>query len=412
LLPTIGAAMIIVAGPETWVSTQILSRPVMVYLGLISYPLYLWHWPLLVYVNLAAPVDAEIRFLKLAAVAMAILFAIGTYRLLERPLRLRFTPQRLVSPLVVCVMVAAAIGAAVHARDGFPSRTAMFSNPFKPSPARSEGCMARYGLPSPEDAPPYCLETRSDKPVEVMILGDSHAHALFSGIKDLGLVPGDEGSVLMIGGPGCPFLRHTRFWREDEPSKKFLCPPLLDAVYRTLDEVRPKMIVVTARFQAYIPGEHASSQERASPRGHFEAVSYPDKPVSEFIVDLLTADLQAILSRASTVVLLLQAPELDVDPRRCLRARPIERHFPSEVSCNVGREKVMREQGVYRSVLEDVAKRIGSSRLRLIDPMAALCDAKDCYAMKDGMMLYRDRHHLNADGARYVWLESGVRGAQ
>ena len=45
LLPTIGAFLIISAGPEGLVNRTILSNAVMVWFGLISYPLYLWHWP-------------------------------------------------------------------------------------------------------------------------------------------------------------------------------------------------------------------------------------------------------------------------------------------------------------------------------------------------------------------------------
>src|SRR6185436_20277250 len=54
LLPVAGTALLIAAGPTAWVNRRVLSNPLMVYLGLISYPLYLWHWPLLVYARIAA----------------------------------------------------------------------------------------------------------------------------------------------------------------------------------------------------------------------------------------------------------------------------------------------------------------------------------------------------------------------
>jgi peptidoglycan/LPS O-acetylase OafA/YrhL len=42
-----GTALVIAAGPKAWLNRNILSNPVFVWIGLVSYPLYLWHWPLL-----------------------------------------------------------------------------------------------------------------------------------------------------------------------------------------------------------------------------------------------------------------------------------------------------------------------------------------------------------------------------
>jgi len=53
LAPVVGSSLLIAAGPAAWINRRLLSNPVMVYIGLISYPLYLWHWPLLVYARIA-----------------------------------------------------------------------------------------------------------------------------------------------------------------------------------------------------------------------------------------------------------------------------------------------------------------------------------------------------------------------
>lgn len=54
LLPVIGAVLIINAGPKAWVNRMIFSNPILVWIGLISFPLYLWHWPVLVFARITA----------------------------------------------------------------------------------------------------------------------------------------------------------------------------------------------------------------------------------------------------------------------------------------------------------------------------------------------------------------------
>lgn len=86
LLPTLGTAMVIAAGPEAIVNKRLLSLKLMVFIGLISYPLYLWHWPLL---SFARIIYGEVppKLIRIALVAAAMLLAWITYRFIEPPLR-------------------------------------------------------------------------------------------------------------------------------------------------------------------------------------------------------------------------------------------------------------------------------------------------------------------------------------
>lgn len=52
LLPTIGTALIIGSGPNSWVNERLFAHPLLVWVGLISYPLYLWHWPIFTFYRL------------------------------------------------------------------------------------------------------------------------------------------------------------------------------------------------------------------------------------------------------------------------------------------------------------------------------------------------------------------------
>lgn len=84
LVPVLGAVLIITAGSKALVNRTILSNKVAVWFGLISYPLYLWHWPILSFAHI---VQSDSRNIRIAAVVLSILLAWLTYKLIERPLR-------------------------------------------------------------------------------------------------------------------------------------------------------------------------------------------------------------------------------------------------------------------------------------------------------------------------------------
>jgi len=99
LLPTIGAYFIISAGQQAWVNRIILSHPVSVWFGLISYPLYLWHWPLL---SLATVVGGQQRNYFISAILFlaSIVLAWLTFRFIEKPLKLKSKSKGLVTYLL------------------------------------------------------------------------------------------------------------------------------------------------------------------------------------------------------------------------------------------------------------------------------------------------------------------------
>jgi peptidoglycan/LPS O-acetylase OafA/YrhL len=113
LVPTMGAALVIAAGQSTRLNRYILSHPVMVFVGLISYPLYLWHWPLL---SLAHIVRLGIvsQGLTIGLTAASVILAAGTYLALEQPLyRVRLN-WRLGGELLAAMACVGAFGVAAY----------------------------------------------------------------------------------------------------------------------------------------------------------------------------------------------------------------------------------------------------------------------------------------------------------
>ncbi|WP_316219195.1 acyltransferase family protein [Bradyrhizobium sp. SZCCHNR2026] len=218
LMPVTGTYLLILAGPSAWLNRWVLSNQLLVWFGLISYPLYLWHWPLLTFARIhygsVPPPPQFVAALVAASVALAWL----TYRYVEKPVRFGFKARRTVIAALVTAMIAiGAFGVADVASNGFPGRmsdevtawTSYFSSSSPVIQAEhkfvgQDQCNF-YNVDSkiPTIAPrkaidPSCYTKHSEK--SVLILGDSNAADLYYGLKQV--LPNDI-SVLMIYSSGC-----------------------------------------------------------------------------------------------------------------------------------------------------------------------------------------------------------------
>ena len=86
LLPVIGTMLVISAGANTWPNRILLSNKILVWFGLISYPLYLWHWPILSLGRIINHETPSIKF-RLLAIVISVFFSWITVKLIERPFR-------------------------------------------------------------------------------------------------------------------------------------------------------------------------------------------------------------------------------------------------------------------------------------------------------------------------------------
>jgi peptidoglycan/LPS O-acetylase OafA/YrhL len=92
LVPVLGAVSIILAGPKAWINRNILSNQIAVWFGLISFPLYLWHWPLLSFARIVENEEPSLT-IRITAVVLSVALAWLTVTLIEKPFR--FGSQRI-----------------------------------------------------------------------------------------------------------------------------------------------------------------------------------------------------------------------------------------------------------------------------------------------------------------------------
>ena len=185
-LPVGGAALVIASGPDTMLGRRVLASPPMVFIGKISYPLYLWHWPLLAFTWIACGSFPPAYLIDIM-VAASFVLAWLTYEFVEKPARFGLSARRVVGICVPSMAVLGALGFATMTLDGMPERKvarenlALAEDTRPPLQTRqSDGsCETPYGIARDENV---ICQASVPRPT-MLVIGDSVAMAFYSGIS-------------------------------------------------------------------------------------------------------------------------------------------------------------------------------------------------------------------------------------
>jgi peptidoglycan/LPS O-acetylase OafA/YrhL len=190
LLPVVGTALIIAAGAKAWFNRVVLSSKIAVWFGLISFPLYLWHWPLLSFGKIIEGERPGALF-KVLAIFASIVLAWLTFRFVES--QIRFSKGwRFVNALIVGALLLAGGGAYVYSNDGIAERAAISKSGFTEEVrkqfvgalwpyTKNDICLNDYPFKESENYGWwFCMKSRADEPT-LIILGSSYANQLYPG---------------------------------------------------------------------------------------------------------------------------------------------------------------------------------------------------------------------------------------
>ncbi|WP_338585885.1 acyltransferase family protein [Pseudomonas sp. MAG733B] len=260
LLPTIGAALIIAAGPFAWINKTVLSSRLLVWFGLISFPLYLWHWPLLSFVHILEGSTASPTTLSLAVV-ISVLLSWLTYKFVEQPLRLSGYNNTKTTALIALMLVSGITGYTTYANDGFKSRLndrSEFADYFENSlPERKYFAKldlfknyrgecnfqntAQYVKGNSTNAPvteidSSCYTKQFPKGKTLFIWGDSHAQQLYSGLRKE--MP-ENWDILQVASSGCVASPDI-----NSPSTTDFCAQSNWFALKQIKQITPDVVIV------------------------------------------------------------------------------------------------------------------------------------------------------------------------
>lgn len=385
LLPTVGAALVLLAGrgeQGAWVARALSTRP-LVEVGNVSYSLYLWHWPALVYARL---VFGETSPMAVAVgLTAAVVLAVMSYRWVENPVRHAGGLARHVRASIVGAALASVATAGIAAAAHWTAEAAANSPVHarfaaarldRPLVYKTE-CHAKYNaLDAPE-----CVFGQLDAGRRVVLFGDSHAAHWFPAFDELARRHGWQ--LMSLTKSACPSVVVTVF--NGVKNRDYVeCDQWRETMIGRIVAARPELVVIS-NSTAYV--DPASGQ----PDGvvHLEA----------WVAGLerLTARLTAVGIR---VLVLHDVPSPGFHVPLCLEraaSRPVKTGMAACTFGSPGAASV-REQ-VLTTERALASRMAGAIHANLND---ALCVGSQCLVDHEGTVRYSDAEHLTATFSRQL----------
>ena len=211
LLAVLGTALLI-STETSWVNMRLLSNRPIVFVGLISYSWYLWHWPLMSYLRIIAPKTLSVRLLVLMA-AISFVVAAFSWWFVERPFRrAKLSAHQTLRRYAFASAIALAFPVAIRIGDGLPFRLSDEAKQLDTIAIAGRGdddCFVWLNRKSPPSKD--CVFVRHNRPT-VALIGDSRARALATAIREL-TAQKDLGFRILTHGMCPPLLNVSIEWK-------------------------------------------------------------------------------------------------------------------------------------------------------------------------------------------------------
>ncbi len=394
LAPCLGTALVIYAGMAVQTPlTALLSLQPVVFVGLLSYSLYLWHWPLYVF-GKYGQFDSLGWGMKVLLIALSFLFAWVSWRFVETPIRKRLLlgeRRGLFLAAAGSMLVFVAASTAVLLAHGWPQRypqaiQAILAGSRDFEPQRSH-CLT----PSLERVArgDLCVMgwQHSGNP-DFLVWGDSHADAFIPVIDAAAHVNGKYG--LMAAWTSCPPL----FGVQVMGKHHLFCDADAEAVARLIAQRHIGTVILIARWAVYSEGRLMRPESSAAlylSDGKSGVSLARNRLVFARAFD---ATLQRLIAAHLTVIVVGPVPEVDYfvpETLAELRYRGVAKDIAPTRAQFLSRQ---------RFVLPTIAAAQKRYNVTVIYPHSMLCDALRCPVDKENRPLYFDNNHLSTFGAK------------
>lgn len=376
LLPTLGAFLIILAGPQAWLNKKIFSHRYLVAIGLISYPLYLWHWPLL---SFARILNSGLPDWKIQTFLLMLSFILAgmTYHFTEKPIR--YQAKQVVIPLLIIMITIAAYSSLARREKihTLPSRTSEGS--------KIAAAVDDWDFPGSQlkkftfhDMSFYQQGIGSES---ILFMGDSNMQQYAPRIsKILAEHPHLSKKVVFATKPGCPPISNTQ--SRKQPLK---CMHFVESVLSYAADPQVTTVVIGAQWLGYLGDDSYAYKE-----GQYSyLLSQPNGIEKAYVaLDMMVKELRANHKKVFIVLNIPIGPAFDP-------ANMTQRHLsrlgnPDVI--NVKKKILFTDADAISMRLKSIAKKYSAT---ILDPQDNLCVKKLCDRVtQEGNPIYKDEAHL------------------
>ncbi len=366
VLPVSGAVLMIYAGPAAWCNRTLFSNRLAIGVGVISYPLYLWHWPALAFVRIVEGATPSL-LIRLSTLIASFFLAWATYAWLEKQVRFGWQSALKIPMLLALLAFMSYLGASAKNSGGYPSRPIMESQ--KSSKAGDIGHEAFHSYYAENfftcadervsdktekwGSMVRCYQTKQASPIDLVMIGDSHAEHLLLGLSEV-----------------MPYLNIANYYRSDLP---FVSSNQYKEIFESIAaDPSIKYVLLTAMW--------ADARLRPDQRLAFESG--------------LTETITWLKSKNKKIILLDDTPKFGFDPQRCKFTHPLS----GSSHCFESIDTYQQIRDSYVFALESTSSQ--NPDLLFIRMNDLFCDDKVCRMASDEELFFRDNNHLNILGSK------------
>lgn len=415
ILPVLGCALIVHAGPQSVLNRVFLSWRPAVWIGLISYPLYLWHWALWSMMNkVLGPAEPMVtRNRKIGLIILSILLAWMTYQWVEKPIRARGKVAAVFALLVLMATIGVC-GIAVYELNGITVRPGTLvpinaASTYLKSirfPSQEPKCH-RSWLHGSKDWQTHWYCTLGDTSSSHWIagIGDSHEMHLIPAINKYAKSHG----LRFISGSGnlCNvFFGVTAIYPYDIANDAELCSIIRSGMYRMAMHDKPELIIIGGLWSQ-----------------HVGFTRYPDDTIEKGGVSAFEYGLIQTAKRYEAIGVKLLIIK-DTPPQPNGIPLSVLRQLPSVVLRSTEQtDRILnvhattpQQNAKYQAVANRAIDRVSKmfpNTVYTVDASQGLCRETHCLVAADGRFLYKDNTHLSPAGARFDYgvIASGINNA-
>lgn len=387
LLPCLGAVAIILSNThETNSVGRVLSMKGPVFIGLISYSLYLWHWPIVSFLNY----NGRITFnpeIVLLCFALSLMLATLSWHYIEKPVRKKVilkTTRGLYFSSFAALTILAVLGLTIHFKHGIPSRLppevvqyaegSLDSNPHRAACNKPKFDRFETGDICQTNA------NQSMKP-SFAVWGDSHADAMATAFYDLSKKYNKKNGYI-ITAHGCPpILGYAQKGYDG-----FDCPGFNQRAFDFILKQKIKHVILMANWPERFNGEVSFSD--------LNWYKPYEKSYSNVSEGGLAYTLDELRKRNVSVIVMNTVPKASFDPPRYLA---IKRLYGFDDLPDVIPLKAYLNQKAEG--LDGFLKRKRQENLTVVDPQVVMCNETACDVAEAGHSLYFNADHLSTRGA-------------